>query len=89
MQKLKDEPRIEFENMARCYGGVREDDWNQEYFEAWCAGQTGHPMVDACMRALHQRSWINFRMRAMLSLFRHTIFGFTGGSLAWRRDDLG
>ena len=26
-------------------------------------------MVDACMRALHQTGWINFRMRAMLVSF--------------------
>ena len=51
MQKLEDEPRIEFENMARVYDGFREEDWNQAYFDAWCAGQTGYPMVDACMRA--------------------------------------
>lgn len=69
MQKLEDEPRIEFENMARCYDGLREDEWDQARFDAWCAGQTGYPMVDACMRALHARSWINFRMRAMLMSF--------------------
>lgn len=69
MQKLEDEPSIEFENMSRVYDGMREDEFNQSYFDAWCAGQTGYPMVDACMRALHQKSWINFRMRAMLVSF--------------------
>lgn len=33
---------------------------------AWKLGQTGFPLVDACMRCLHQTGWINFRMRAML-----------------------
>ena len=69
MQKLEDEPRIEFENMSRSYDGLRESEFSQERFERWCAGQTGYPMVDACMRALHQHSWINFRMRAMLVSF--------------------
>ena len=69
MQKLEDEPSIEFENMSRVYDGLREDDFDQNRFDAWCAGQTGYPMVDACMRSLHQRSWINFRMRAMLVSF--------------------
>lgn len=69
MQKLEDEPRIEFENMSRVYDGLREEEFYQSYFDAWCAGQTGYPMVDACMRALHQHSWINFRMRAMLVSF--------------------
>lgn len=69
MQKLEDEPRIEFENMARVYDGLREEAWKEARFQAWCAGQTGYPMVDACIRALHARSWINFRMRAMLMSF--------------------
>lgn len=69
MQKLEDEPAIEFQNMARVYDGLREDSFNQQWFDAWCAGQTGYPMVDACMRALHRGGWINFRMRAMLVSF--------------------
>lgn len=69
MQKLEDDPRIEFENMARLYDGMREDQFDAAKFDAWCAGQTGYPMVDACMRALHRGGWINFRMRAMLMSF--------------------
>lgn len=69
MQKMEDEPSIEFQNMNRAYDGLREDQFNDAYFEAWCNGQTGYPMVDACMRALHQTGWINFRMRAMLVSF--------------------
>jgi deoxyribodipyrimidine photo-lyase len=69
MQKLEDEPAIEFDNMSRAYDGLREDSFKQNYFDAWCAGHTGYPMVDACMRALHKHSWINFRMRAMLVSF--------------------
>jgi deoxyribodipyrimidine photo-lyase len=69
MQKLEDEPRIEFENMSRACDGLRENDHRPELFEAWCAGQTGYPLVDACMRALHAGGWVNFRMRAMLVSF--------------------
>ena len=69
MQKLEDEPAIEFENMSRAYDGLREDEFRRSHFDAWCAGQTGYSIVDACMRALHQHSWINFRMRAMLVSF--------------------
>ena len=69
MQKLEDAPRIEFENMVRAYDGMREPHWNQEWFEAWKTGQTGYPMVDACMRMLQETGWINFRMRAMLVSF--------------------
>jgi deoxyribodipyrimidine photo-lyase len=69
MQKLEDEPAIEFRNINRAFDGLREDAWNDAHFAAWCAGQTGYPMVDACMRALQQAGWINFRMRAMLASF--------------------
>lgn len=69
MQKLEDEPSIEFENMNRGYDGLREDEFDEAKFDAWCHGQTGYPLVDACMRALHETGWINFRMRAMLVSF--------------------
>lgn len=69
MQKLEDEPRIEFENFSRAYDGLREEAFDAARLQAWCAGQTGYPMVDACMRALHAGGWINFRMRAMLVSF--------------------
>ena len=69
MQKLEDEPSLEFQNLNRAYDGLREDEFNAERFAAWCAGRTGYPLVDACLRALHQNRWINFRMRAMLMSF--------------------
>ena len=75
MQKLEDEPAIEQRNFARVFDGLRPGDgtpWGdaeQLRFEAWCAGRTGFPMVDACMRSLCATGWLNFRMRAMLVSF--------------------
>jgi deoxyribodipyrimidine photo-lyase len=69
MQKLEDEPRLEFENAVRTFDGLRENNFNREYFDRWCSGHTGFPLVDACMRCLHHTRWINFRMRAMLISF--------------------
>jgi deoxyribodipyrimidine photo-lyase len=69
MQKLEDEPAIEFHNFARYADGLRENDFDRERFEAWREGRTGYPMVDACMRQLNTTGWINFRMRAMLVSF--------------------
>lgn len=66
IQKLESEPRIEFSNVHPAYDGLREADWNDAHFSAWCAGRTGWPFVDACMRYLRAQGWINFRMRAML-----------------------
>ena len=69
MQKLEDEPNIEFQNFARVCDGLRENHFNDDHFAAWCAGRTGYPMVDACMRSLVATGWLNFRMRAMLVSF--------------------
>jgi deoxyribodipyrimidine photo-lyase len=69
MQKLEDEPAVEFRNFARACDGLREDHFQQERFDAWCEGRTGYPMVDACMRQLRATGWLNFRMRAMLVSF--------------------
>ena len=69
IQKLEDEPRIEYENMHLAYDNLRTQDINEAYFEAWKQGKTGYPMVDACMRALKATGWLNFRMRAMLMSF--------------------
>jgi deoxyribodipyrimidine photo-lyase len=69
MQKLEDEPGIEFRNFSRACDGLREADFDRARFDAWCAGLTGFPMVDACMRSLRATGWLNFRMRAMLVSF--------------------
>jgi deoxyribodipyrimidine photo-lyase len=75
MQKLEDEPAIEFKNFARAHDGLRPGDGVEptaadvDRFEAWCEGRTGFPMVDACMRQLRHTGWLNFRMRAMLVSF--------------------
>jgi deoxyribodipyrimidine photo-lyase len=69
MQKLEDQPEIEFSNFSRACDGLREEQFERARFDAWCAGRTGFPMVDACMRSLRATGWLNFRMRAMLVSF--------------------
>ncbi len=66
MQKLEDEPRLEFENLHPAYDGLRDQAADNPLFNAWATGQTGYPFLDACMRSLVATGWINFRMRAML-----------------------
>ncbi len=66
MQKLEDQTDIEFHNLHRGYDGLREDDFDAARFEAWCTGRTGIPFLDACMRAVDQTGYLNFRMRAMV-----------------------
>ena len=70
IQKLEDEPAIESHPFNRACERLRPaNDRTRELLEAWMAGQTGYPMIDACMRSLRARGWINFRMRALLVSF--------------------
>ena len=74
MQKLEDQPDIEWAAMHPLYETVRDDtdeDASRKAAQlaAWKAGQTGYPMIDACMRSLIHQGWITFRMRAMLVSF--------------------
>ena len=69
MQKLEDEPAIEFHNMLRAADGLRENEVHPERLDAWQAGRTGYPLVDACMRSLVATGWLTFRMRALVVSF--------------------
>jgi len=69
MQKLEDAPRLEFENLHHAYDGLRPMVPDPVRLAAYATGRTGFPFVDACMRALRDHGWINFRMRAMLMSF--------------------
>ena len=69
IQKLESQPAIEYSCMHSFYNGLRENNFNEEYYNAWKNGHTGYPFVDACMRSLNYNGWITFRMRAMLVSF--------------------
>lgn len=66
IQKLEDEPRIEFENLHRLYDDLRPQIPDAVLLSAWSKGETGYPFLDACMRSLAATGWLNFRMRAMV-----------------------
>jgi deoxyribodipyrimidine photo-lyase len=68
-QKLEDAPRIEHESFIPAFDALREDDHDPAREDAWAAGETGYPLVDACMRALRATGYLNFRMRALLVSF--------------------
>lgn len=67
IQKLEDEPRLEFQNLHRAYDGLRHSEPDHARLSAWENGETGLPFVDACMRSLKATGWLNFRMRAMVT----------------------
>ncbi len=66
IQKLETAPELEMHNMHRGFDGLREDAFRADWCAAWARGETGWPLVDACMKSLIATGWLNFRMRAML-----------------------
>lgn len=71
IQKFESECDMEFRHINRGYEDLPRCDEQQgsQLLRAWETGQTGIPMVDACMRCLIHTGYINFRMRAMLVSF--------------------
>ena len=69
IQKLEDQPSMEFVALHPAHHGIRPRQYNQHFLNAWKTGHTGFPMIDACMRCLMVTGWLNFRMRAMLISF--------------------
>lgn len=68
IQKFESECAMETEALNKGYNTTRID-FNPELFEAFCAGKTGIPLIDACINCLKTTGYLNFRMRAMLVSF--------------------
>lgn len=49
----------------------RDQSWgnNQDWFHAWCVGETGYPIVDAAMRQLNQTGFMHNRLRMITAAF--------------------
>lgn len=71
IQKFESECEMEFRPVNQAYQQFDYDTSPESETKllAWQEGRTGVPLVDACMRCLHQTGYINFRMRAMLVSF--------------------
>lgn len=44
-------------------------DNNDKYFQAWCEGRTGYPIVDAAMRQMNETAWMHNRCRMIVASF--------------------
>jgi deoxyribodipyrimidine photo-lyase len=42
---------------------------NDEYYQAWCEGKTGYPIVDAAMRQMNELGWMHNRCRMIVASF--------------------
>ena len=63
-------------NHPRVAAGAFRPEYNQiqwqgtdGQFDAWCAGQTGYPIVDAAMRCLNATGWMHNRLRMIVAMF--------------------
>jgi deoxyribodipyrimidine photo-lyase len=43
--------------------------YDKKLFAAWCAGETGIPIVDAAMRQLNETGWMHNRLRMVVAMF--------------------
>jgi deoxyribodipyrimidine photo-lyase len=67
-QILDSFPHVAAESFHRDYDAVEWSD-NPEKFLAWCAGETGFPVVDAAMRQLTTEGWMHNRGRMIVASF--------------------
>ena len=59
------------ESFKRDYDAIAWDHGphGHKLFEAWCAGRTGYPLVDAAMRQLNQTGYMHNRLRMVVASF--------------------
>jgi deoxyribodipyrimidine photo-lyase len=77
-------PHVEHAAYRREYDAIK---WKQgeladSLFEAWCAGQTGYPLVDAGMRQLNETGFMHNRLRMVTASFLSKHLG-----IDWRRGE--
>jgi len=77
-QRLESASYMEHQALNPAFEQVAYTD-SPELLQAWIDGNTGIPLVDACMRCLLRTGFLNFRMRAML-----VTTGCFGLQLSWR-----
>ncbi|MFD2909160.1 deoxyribodipyrimidine photo-lyase/cryptochrome family protein [Flavobacterium ardleyense] len=74
IQKFEMESDMEFIAVNKGYRNLKQR-VDANYHKAWITGNTGVPLVDACMRCLNTTGYLNFRMRALVvSFYTHHLF---------------
>ena len=83
-QILHHHPRVAGQSFKPEYDRIRWEHGKQAeaLFEAWCAGRTGYPLVDAAMRQLAQTGYMHNRLRMVTASFLSKDLG-----LDWRRGE--
>jgi deoxyribodipyrimidine photo-lyase len=81
-QVLLHHPRNAGAEFQERYRGAIAWRSSEEDFEAWCAGRTGFPLVDAGMRQLRREGWMHNRARLVVGSFLTKDLG-----IDWRRGE--
>ena len=83
-QILHHHPRVVEHSFKPEYDAIRWEHGKHAdaLFAAWCAGQTGYPIVDAAMRQLAQTGYMHNRLRMITASFLTKHLG-----LDWRRGE--
>jgi deoxyribodipyrimidine photo-lyase len=85
-QILSNFPHVVDESFRREYDYI---EWrnNEEEFQAWCAGRTGYPMVDAGMRELNETGYMHNRVRMITASFltKHLLIDWRWGEAYFAR----
>jgi deoxyribodipyrimidine photo-lyase len=65
---LHHHPRVVSHAFKPAYDAIRWPN-DQALFDAWCAGRTGYPIVDAAMRQINQTGYMHNRLRMIAASF--------------------
>ena len=69
--------KVEFDRLEWAQGSTAD-----MHFEAWCAGRTGYPLVDAAMAQINQTGYMHNRLRMVVAGFLTKDLG-----IDWRRGE--
>ena len=83
-QVLHHHPHVVGHSFRREYDAIRWDHGKhaEAWFEAWCHGRTGYPLVDAAMHQLEQTGYMHNRLRMVVASFLTKDLG-----IDWRRGE--
>lgn len=65
---LHHHPRVVTRSFKPAYDAIRWPN-DRTLFDAWCAGRTGYPIVDAAMRQINQTGYMHNRLRMIAASF--------------------
>jgi deoxyribodipyrimidine photo-lyase len=69
LQMTENAPYLDQRGGMGIFQGLRESERMNGWLQAWSAGRTGFPYVDAAMRLLNATGWLNMRLRGTVTSF--------------------